>query len=87
MSSQSRLSSREIASYAGACLKLAFDAAARGLDIHKVEASLCEDGHTIALTLEDPKAGDFITASFVVDEKINDAEFDQRKFCEGFWET
>jgi hypothetical protein len=84
--SSPRLSSREIASYAGACLKLALDADARGLDLSEVEAHLCEDGHTVMFLLEDRENGDFISASFMVDGKLTEDDFDERKFCEGFWE-
>lgn len=81
-----RMSSREIASYAGACLKVVWEAHDRGLDLRNLQAVLCEDSRSVLFMLDDPKTGDCVTASFEIDEPLTEETFDHRKYCGGFWD-
>lgn len=69
----------ELASYAGACLSMCLQAYAHGVELRDVEAHLCEDGRTVMLCAADME----IRASFVLAEKTNEADFDERKYVEG----
>jgi len=74
----------ELASYAAACLKLAFEAADRGIVLRDVEATLCEDGRTVLLLAPDEQRGDWFGASFMLAEKTDEDAFDAAKYGRGF---
>lgn len=74
----------EIAGYAAACLKIYLEALDRDmtLPLRGVEASLCEDGKSVMITV--PANGDWITAGFKLFEKTDEASFDPRPWIEPF---
>lgn len=68
---------RELAAYAGACLSMYLQLHVRGgKTLGRVEAHLCEDGQTVALSAWDQE----IAASFMLAEKTTQGEFDYRKW-------
>lgn len=70
----------ELFSYAAACFSMHLQACAMGVQLHDVEAHLCEDGRTVMLCAADME----VRASFMLAETSNAADFDHRKYVEGF---
>ena len=74
---------RSLASYAAACLSLAFQALDRGISLRDATCTLCEDGLTVLL--EVPVGDDeSIGASFQLPNRVYEENFDARPYLAGF---
>lgn len=77
---------KELVSYGVAIFKLAWIAHERGVKLRNrdLDVSLCEDGLTVMIVVDDIARGDHFYASFVLAEKTDEQAFDASKYAQGF---